>query len=33
MTEGWVVFAYTVVYGFIVGYAASLVSRWRKLGK
>jgi len=31
VAEGWVVFAYAVVYGFIVGYAVSLRVRWRKL--
>ncbi len=30
MAEGWVVFAYVVVYGFIAGYAVSLGMRWRK---
>lgn len=31
MTEGWVVFAYTVVYGFMVGYGVYLAMKSRSL--
>lgn len=31
MTEGWVVFAYVTVYGFMVGYALYLVRKSRSL--
>lgn len=31
MTEGWVVFAYVVVYGFMAGYGAYLAVRARSL--
>lgn len=33
MAEGWITFAYVATYGFIVGYAAFLVARWRRLGR
>lgn len=29
MSNGWVLFAYIVVYGFIISYTAFLVMRWR----
>ncbi len=31
MSEGWVVFAYVVVYGFMIGYGAYLAMRARSL--
>ena len=31
MTEGWVVFAYVTVYGFMIGYALYLVGKGRSL--
>lgn len=31
MTEGWVIFAYAVVYGFMVAYALYLVGKGRVL--
>jgi hypothetical protein len=33
VTEGWVVFAYVVVYGFMVGYALYLATKRRSLAK
>jgi hypothetical protein len=31
VNEGWVVFAYVVVYGFMIGYGAYLAARGRSL--
>ena len=31
MSNGWVLFAYIVVYGFMIGYTAFLVMRWRSV--
>ena len=31
MSEGWVVFGYTVVYGFMIGYALYLTGKARSL--
>ena len=31
MSNGWVLFAYVVVYGFIIAYTAFLVMRWRSV--
>jgi len=31
MSNGWVLFAYIVVYGFMISYTAFLVMRWRNV--